>query len=66
VRDGIKRFEVRKNDRDYQVGDILILQEWNHEENYYIGYSLSCRITYMMQGEFGLPPDIAVLQIEVL
>jgi len=26
--DGSKLFEIRKDDRHYQVGDILVLQEW--------------------------------------
>lgn len=32
VADGSKTFEVRKNDRGFQPGDIVILQEWNPEE----------------------------------
>lgn len=29
VEHGKKRFELRKNDRDYKVGDNIVLQEWD-------------------------------------
>lgn len=29
--DGIKNFEIRKNDRNYKVGDNLVLWEYNPE-----------------------------------
>lgn len=31
VLEGVKLAELRKNDRNYQVGDILVLCEWNGE-----------------------------------
>ena len=32
VQDGIKNWEIRKNDRKFKVGDILRLKEYNKEE----------------------------------
>ena len=32
--DGTKTFEVRVNDRDYRVGDVLVLQEYIPGEGY--------------------------------
>ncbi|EJL6428072.1 DUF3850 domain-containing protein [Vibrio cholerae] len=42
---GAKRFEVRCNDRNYQVGDILNLNEWDGEN--YTGRSITVVITCM-------------------
>ena len=47
VRDGRKTFEVRVNDRDFQVGDILRLHEWCPEKQEYTGYSIDRKVTYM-------------------
>lgn len=36
VKSGLKRFELRKNDRDYRVGDQIRFREWdgkNYTEN---------------------------------
>lgn len=33
VKTGIKRFEVRKNDRDFETGDIVLLREFVPTEN---------------------------------
>lgn len=46
---GLKPFEVRKNDRDYKVGDILVLQEYDNEINKYTGWELPpLFITYIL------------------
>ena len=34
VASGRKKFELRKNDRNYKVGDIFILREWMPEKGY--------------------------------
>lgn len=36
IKDG-KDFEIRKNDREYKVGDVVFLNEYNPEENKYTG-----------------------------
>ena len=40
----IKTFEIRKDDADYQVGDILVLREWDGEK--YTGRKCSREITF--------------------
>ncbi|OMF50852.1 ASCH/PUA domain-containing protein [Paenibacillus peoriae] len=47
VCDGRKPFEVRKNDRNYQVGDLLDLKEWTPDIGY-TGGSLIRRVSYFL------------------
>lgn len=42
---GEKRFEIRKNDRAYQLGDVLRLQEYKNGE--YTGFVYEAEITYI-------------------
>ena len=46
VKCGDKTFEVRLNDRDYQVNDVLHLQEFNNGE--YTGRELVKVISYLL------------------
>jgi ASC-1-like (ASCH) protein len=46
-KEGKKNFEIRKNDRGYQVGDLLILEEYDPETNNFTGRNMIVEITYM-------------------
>ncbi|EOH55927.1 hypothetical protein UA3_01110 [Enterococcus faecium EnGen0263] len=45
VTSGRKQFEIRKNDRDFKVGDQLALREWSGEK--YTGDLFKAEITYI-------------------
>jgi hypothetical protein len=45
----LKTFEIRKNDRDFQVGDILILEEWDPEDEDYTGRTITAFVPYIMR-----------------
>lgn len=47
---GKKRFEVRKADRPFKVGDTIVLNEWDGYLEGYTGYSCRGTITYILQG----------------
>lgn len=47
-----KPFELRKNDRDYKVGDLLRVREVRHSYCYTGRYSFY-RITYVLKGPWG-------------
>ncbi len=60
---GTKEFEVRKNDRNFEAGDSLNLREWDPKTALYTGRWMIRRISYMIQGKFGLPEDVCVMQL---
>jgi hypothetical protein len=66
IADGPKRFEYRKNDRDFQVGDALMLKEWDPDEELYTGNEMGAVITYVLREAPGLPEGYAVLGIDVV
>lgn len=66
TRTGDKLFEYRKNDRDFTVGEVLILREWDPvHETYTPSERLFMRITYVLRASagFGLPEDYCVMSI---
>ncbi len=58
---GVKTCELRKDDSNYCVGDVLILREWNGTE--YTGRNVSVKITYILRNlpEFGLKNGYAII-----
>lgn len=61
-----KNFEVRKNDRDFQVGDQLILQEFAPELGVYTGRSIVANVQYILHGgQFGIESGYCVLGLNI-
>lgn len=68
---GSKRHEMRRaTDRNYRVGDLLVLQEYDPVERTYSGRELRMRITYVTSAEFpcalsggGLHSDYCILSV---
>lgn len=62
---GLKRYEIRKNDRDFAIGDRLLLREYVPETGRYTGKDYRVVVTWMTPGgHFGLPEDLCVMSIE--
>lgn len=49
VRDGLKRAELRWNDREYQAGDTLNLCEWDPNEEAFTGDFISVTVTHVAE-----------------
>jgi len=61
---GTKMFDIRKNDRNFQVGDHLILQEWIPEKEKYTGRMATRQVSYIFKGGvFGIPEDMIIMGI---
>lgn len=64
VRAGRKRFEYRKDDRGFGVGDLLRLRKWDPKTGEYSGDWVTHAITYIARGpDFDIPEGYAVLSL---
>lgn len=66
VENGTKTFEIRTNDRDYKLGDILVLKEFDPDAKVYTGNECVRKVTYIIQGVYGLPENVCVMSIGLL
>lgn len=55
VRKGLKRAELRVDDRGFQVGDILALLEYDEETRSETGNVIISLVTHIYRGEYLLP-----------
>lgn len=68
---GAKKHDMRRaTDRDYRVGDLLVLREFDPGQQCYTGRELRMRITYVTSSEFpcalsggGLHSDYCILSL---
>lgn len=63
---GRKKFEVRKNDRNFQEGDQLLLREYDPETKQYLGSQLVVDVGYILPLKYlGEKSDFVVMGIEI-
>ncbi len=60
-----KKFEIRKNDRKFRVGDILTLKEWDNIK--YSGREARAEVIYLIDDKFvGIQPGYVVMGISLI
>lgn len=74
ISDGRKRFEWRRDDRGFEVGDVLVLRKWDPAARVYVQgmdqsgtwqpKELRVRVTYILRGMFGVPDGFCVMSVE--
>lgn len=61
---GLKTFEFRRNDRNFQIGDTLQCAGWDPTHECHTGEIRTFRVTYILHGgQFGVPEGYCVMSI---
>jgi len=64
MKSGLKTFEYRLNDRNYQPGDYLHLMEYDPETAKFTGQEITVRVSYILHGgEFGVPDGYCIMSV---
>lgn len=63
---GLKPFEIRRNDRDFQVNDTIVMREWDCAGDFYTGREMEGLVKYVFHGggQYGLSVDYVVMTME--
>ena len=66
IYEGRKSFEYRKNDRNYKVGDSLLLMDY-YPETESTGNEIHADVTYILYGgRYGIPEDYCIMQLKII
>lgn len=65
IKNGVKKFEYRNFDRDFKVGDVLRLKEYDSDTKTYTGEVVDAKITYLLPIQ-GRHIDSCIMSIEML
>lgn len=60
----VKHFELRNNDRNYQVDDVLFIHEYDPDTELYTGRSLVRRVSFVVTEGPWLTPGYAALSLQ--
>lgn len=66
VQSGAKRAEIRRDDRGFAVGDVLVLREYDPATDALTGRFVEARVTHVLRGLEGLAEGWVSLSIEPL
>lgn len=61
---GEKLFELRKNDRDFQPGEVVFLREWSKKTDQFTGRIITAEIGFVYKGnDYGLKEGYCVFSL---
>lgn len=65
LKSGLKTWEIRHNDRNYKVGDFLVLHGYDPKTEEFIGEVLRFKVTYILDAASFLPElrDYVIMSI---
>ena len=61
IKRGDKKHDLRVNDRDYKLGDVLVLQEYDPAAGVYTGHTCCVRVSYITSNQFPCAFSSAVM-----
>lgn len=61
--DRSKTFEFRKNDRDFKQGDLVVLEEWEPDNQKYTGRTETFTVGHVAQRAWGIPDGYCVFSL---